>query len=115
MGERLWILPTKPGTVIAIGGWWFVKLESYEHEESGPVHKPGEEPWELLPARSDAIRQSMEAARFSQQTVYSHEQVLIEAAQEGGYFVIAEPVERPYGPTLVTRPEPLAERIGEAG
>lgn len=94
MAERLWVLPTKPGTVIDVGLWRFVKLEPYEGTNAGG--------WELLPARDAATKKTMSNCSVKDQCVYGDEWVLAEAEQEGGYFVIAEPVE-PYGPTMQKR------------
>lgn len=88
----LWTLPTEPGTVIAIGGWWLVRLEPWNGDGPGC--------WELLPARSDEIRLSMERAGAKPQCVYGDDWVLAEAQQEGGYYVMAEPTYRPFGPTI---------------
>jgi len=88
----LWTLPAEPGTVIAIGGWWLVRLEP--HNGTGPGC------WELLPAATEEIRLSMERARVKAQCVYSDEWVLTEAEQEGGYYVVSAPVNRQYGPHI---------------
>jgi len=90
MGEQLWSLPQKPGTVITMGGWTFVRLEPYEGAPSA---------WELLPARSKEIQHSFDRAGITGQTVYADDWVMAEADQEGGYFVVSEPCE-PYGPVI---------------
>lgn len=90
--HRLWHLPEAPGTVIAIGAWWFVKLEP--HEGVGPGC------WELLPARDEKTRQSMERAGVKAQCVYSDDWVLTEAEQQGGYLVVATAESTWYGPTM---------------
>lgn len=87
MGEQLLTLPQKPGTVIAIGEWWLVRLRPYEG--SAPSA------WELLPFPSNQIHDSAKRINVSAQCVYDDAWVLSEAEQEGGYVVISEPVE-PY-------------------
>lgn len=89
---RLWHLPEAPGTVIAIGKWWLVRLEPHEGTGLGC--------WELLPPRDDDVRRSMERAGVKPQCVYSDEWVLAEAEQEGGYFVVATAERTWYGPTM---------------
>jgi hypothetical protein len=80
------VLPTEPGTVIAIGKWWLVRLEP--HNGSGPAC------WELLPHRDDETRASMERAGVKSQCVYSEEWVQAEAEQEGRFEVISAPIRR---------------------
>jgi hypothetical protein len=88
MGETLLKLPEKPGTVIAIGGRWLVRLPGYEGAPSA---------WELLPFATEAIRNRAESIGVKAQCVYGDEWVLAEAEQEGGYLVIADPREEPSG------------------
>lgn len=91
MTEQLWNLPSKPGTVIAIGEWWLVRLRSYEGAPSA---------WELLPPSDRKVKEGMERAGVNAQCVYADDWVLAEADQEGGYYVMAEPTQRPYGPHI---------------
>jgi hypothetical protein len=93
--HTLWHLPEQPGTVIAIGSWWLVRLEP--HEGTGPGC------WELLPPRDDEARRSMERAGVKWQCVYGDEWVLAEAEQEGGYLVMATAERTPYGPVIRER------------
>lgn len=104
--SRLWVLPDKPGTVIAVGAWWYVALEPYNDRD-------GELAWELLPPANEEVRRSMERAGVKSQCVYSGESVWLEADQEGGYYVISEPVQRPYGPHLRTRPRHSDDSVRE--
>ena len=77
-------LPTEPGTVIAIGGWELVKLRLYNAEQPGG--------WELLPAKDDQVRRSMDRAGVKAQCVYGDEWVRAEAEQDrDGFRVISEP------------------------
>lgn len=85
--EDLLKLPEKPGTVIAIGEWWLVRLRSYQGAESA---------WELLPMPSREMKDRAERIGVSTQCVYSNAWVLAEAEQEGGYDVISSPG-TPYG------------------
>lgn len=87
MREQLINLPDNPGTVIAIGSWWLVRLAPYE---------TGTKSWELLPFRSREEHDNAERLGVKAQCVYGDDWVLSEAEQEGGYEVIAEPV-KPYG------------------
>ncbi|MEO5920632.1 MAG: hypothetical protein ABIQ01_05755 [Pseudolysinimonas sp.] len=95
------VLPTEPGTVIAIGAWWLVRLEP--HEGSGPGC------WELLPPRDETTRRSMEGNQVRAQCVYGDEWVLAEAEHEGHFTVIAEPASARPRPES---PESLAHIIG---
>lgn len=88
MPEPLLTLPQKPGTVIAIGDWWLVRLPPYE---------TGAMSWELLPFRSDAQREHAERQGVKAQCVYGDDWVLAEAEQEGGYLVISDPRPVPSG------------------
>lgn len=88
MTEQLLKLPEKPGTVIAIGGWWLVRLPGYEGARSA---------WELLPFATEAIRNHAESIGVKAQCVYGDEWVLAEAEQEGGYVIIADPRDEPSG------------------
>jgi hypothetical protein len=77
-------LPATPGTVIAIGDWWFVRLRPY---------KPGLEPaWELLPAPQD-VEEKARRNGFPSQCIYSDEIVRGEIDQEGSFRVVAAPEE----------------------
>lgn len=76
------VLPDKPGTIIAIGEWWFVRLRPYE---------PGvDAAWELLPAPKD-VADRIERMGIKTQHVYSDEWVLAEAEQEGSFKIISRP------------------------
>lgn len=88
MHETLLKLPEKPGTVIAIGGWWLVRLPGYEGAPSA---------WELLPFATEAIRNRAESIGVKAQCVYGDDWVLAEAEREGGYLVVADPREEPSG------------------
>ena len=88
MHEALLKLPERPGTVIAIGAWWLVRLPGYEGAPSA---------WELLPFATEAIRNHAESIGVKAQCVYGDEWVLAEAEQGGGYLVIADPREEPSG------------------
>lgn len=103
MHETLLKLPEKPGTVIAIGGWWLVRLPGYEGAPSA---------WELLPFATEAIRNRAESIGVKAQCVYGDEWVLAEAEQEGGYLVIADPREEPSGIQYFT-PRPALARVEE--
>lgn len=102
MHETLLKLPEKPGTVIAIGGWWLVRLPGYEGAPSA---------WELLPFATEAIRNRAEGIGVKAQCVYGDEWVLAEAEQEGGYLVIADPREEPSG---IQYFKPIPARLAEA-
>lgn len=84
--EQLICLPEQPGTVIAIGEWWLVRLRPYEGAPS---------PWELLPLPSQAACARAERNGVKDQCVYGDEWVLAEVEQEGGFTVISSPGE-PY-------------------
>lgn len=88
MTEQLLRLPEKPGTVIAIGDWWLVRLRPYEGAPSA---------WELLSFPSKSTHDSAEKIGVKAQCVYGDDWVLAEAEQEGGYLVIADPREEPSG------------------
>lgn len=77
-------LPTEPGTVIAIGDWWLVRLRPYTPDVPAA--------WELLPGTA-ATRSSFERAGVKQQCVYGDEWVRAEADQHGGFEVLAEPIQ----------------------
>jgi hypothetical protein len=85
--EQLLKLPEKPGTIIAVGEWWLVRLRPYEGAPSA---------WELLPLPSKALVDHVKSMGVATQCVYGDDWVLAEVEQEGGYTVIAEPV-TPYG------------------
>lgn len=87
MREQLLKLPETPGTIIAVGEWWLVRLRPYEGAPSA---------WELLPFPSKAVHDNAARNRVTAQCVYDDGWVLAEVEQEGGYTVIAEPV-TPYG------------------
>lgn len=77
-------LPTEPGTVIAIGEWWFVRLRPY---------KPGITPaWELLPAPED-VEDKARRNGFPSQCIYPDDIVLGEINQEGAFRIVAAPEE----------------------
>lgn len=97
MSEQLLKLPEKPGTVIAIGDWWLVRLRPYE--DTGPGA------WELLPLPSSELAERAERSGVNPQCVYGDDWVLAEAEQEGGYLVIADPRERPGGVQYFTPDE----------
>ena len=78
------VLPTEPGTVIAIGEWWFVRLRPY---------KPGITPaWELLPAPED-VEEKARRNGFPSQCIYPDDIVLGEINQEGAFRIVAAPQE----------------------
>jgi hypothetical protein len=81
-------LPVEPGTVIAIGDWWLVRLRSYEGAPPA---------WELLPMPSKLLDDPARASGVSAQCVYGDEWVQAEVEQEGGYLVISEPGKAPWG------------------
>jgi len=77
-------LPTEPGTIIAIGGWWFVRLRPYS---------PGNTPaWELLPAPRD-VEEKARRNGFPSQCIYSDGIVLEEINREGSFRIVAAPQE----------------------
>jgi hypothetical protein len=78
------VLPETPGTVIAIGEWWFVKLRPYTEGV--------EAAWELLPAPKN-VAERIERLGIRTQHVYNNEWVLGEADQEGKFKIISEPKE----------------------
>lgn len=83
MSEQLLNLPQKPGTIIAVGEWWLVRLRPHEGAPSA---------WELLPLPSKELADHVKAMGVATQCVYGDDWVLAEVEQEGGYTVIAEPV-----------------------
>ncbi len=89
MTEQLLRLPEKPGTVIAIGSWWLVRLRPYEDT--------AESAWELLPMPSKSLAEHAKRLGVKTQCIYGDDWVLAEAEQEGGYLVIADPREEPSG------------------
>lgn len=89
MTEQLLQLPKKPGTVIAIGDWWLIRLRPYEDT--------GESAWELLPMPSKDLADHARRNGVKTQCIYGDQWVLAEAEQEGGYVVISDPRERPSG------------------
>lgn len=102
MTEQLLKLPEKPGTVIAIGDWWLVRLQPYDGAPSA---------WELLPMPT---RQATEHARrngVKAQCVYGDDWVLAEVEQEGGYVIISDPRDQPSG-VQYFRPDEKGEDIG---
>lgn len=82
------VLPTEPGTVIAIGDWWLVKLRPYTEYAEGA--------WELLPAPETANKR-MQSLGVKAQCVYGSDWVLAEAQQEGGFRIISAPERRSTG------------------
>lgn len=88
MTEQLLKLPEKPGTVIAIGAWWLVRLRPYGNAPSA---------WELLPMPDDESSERAKSLGVRTQCVYGDEWVLAEAEQEGGYAVISDPRDTPSG------------------
>lgn len=78
------VLPTEPGTVIAIGQWWLVRLRPYEGAPSA---------WELLPLPTRELADRAKANGAEQQCVYDDAWVLAEAEQEGSFVVVALPVD----------------------
>ena len=92
--ENLWSLPTNPGTVIAIGEWWLVRLRPYEGAPSA---------WELLPMSNKETTEHAKSIGVDSQCVYDDAWVMSEADQEGGYYVISEAVRTPYGPHIRRR------------
>lgn len=87
MTEELINLPTRPGTIIAIGGWWLVRLRPYGEAPSA---------WELLPFPTKEATEHANRVGAKAQCVYDDAWVKSEVEQEGGFLVIAEPT-RPYG------------------
>lgn len=88
MTEQLINLPTRPGTVIAIGDWWLIRLRPYESAPSA---------WEMLPLPAKEAQQRAARNGVNQQCVYGDDWVLAEVEQEGGYLIISEPHDRPRG------------------
>lgn len=82
MRESLIHLPQEPGTVIAIGEWWLVRLRESE---------TGVRAWELLPFPTRELTDKAGRLGVKTQCVYSDEWVLAEVEAEGGYDVIALP------------------------
>jgi hypothetical protein len=103
MTEQLLTLPQKPGTVIAIGEWWLVRLRPYEGAPSA---------WEMLPLPSKELQEHVEQMGVKTQCVYGDEWVLAEAEQEGGYLVISDPRPTPSGIQYFT-PSPKASAARE--
>lgn len=77
------VLPTKPGTVIAIGGWWLTRLRPYEGAPSA---------WELHPMPTKKMTESAAGNGVKAQCVYDDEWVLAEAEQKGHFEIISEPI-----------------------
>lgn len=90
------VLPTEPGTVIAIGDWWLVKLRGYDAGAEGG--------WEFLPVPR-TVKPSLRRSGREDQCVYSNEWAQSEADQEGGFTVISSPA--------LTRLRPEAEVVAE--
>jgi len=88
--EQLLKLPEKPGTVIAIGAWWLVRLRPYEDTGAPSA-------WELLPMPSKATEDHATRQNVKTQCIYDDAWVLAEAEQEGGYLVISDPRDTPSG------------------
>jgi len=103
MTEDLLKLPEKPGTVIAIGEWWLVRLRPYEGAPSA---------WEMLPLPSKELQEHVEQMGVKTQCIYGDEWVLAEAEQEGGYLVISDPRPTPSGIQYFT-PSPKASAAPE--
>lgn len=77
-------LPTEPGTVIAIGEWWLVRLPSFEGAPSA---------WELLPFSTMRMTERAKVMGVKSQCVYSDEWVQSEVDQDrNGFTIIASPV-----------------------
>lgn len=76
-------LPTEPGTVIAIGDWWLVRLRRYETAESSA--------WELLPMPTKQLSDRVKSMGIATQCVYGDSWVQAEAEQEGGFVVVSKP------------------------
>jgi len=89
--SHLWNLPSEPGTIIAIGEWWLVRLRPYGNANSA---------WELLPMPTRELHDRAKSQGTAAQCIYGDDWVMSEAEQEGGYFIIAEPVRTPYGPHI---------------
>lgn len=114
MTEQLLRLPEKPGTVIAIGEWWLVRLRPCEGHPSA---------WEMLPLPSKELREHAQRNGASGQCIYGDDWVLAEAEQEGGYLVISDPRDEPSGiqyfkPSAKlarAKPEPLPNHCPECG
>jgi hypothetical protein len=83
------VLPTEPGTVIAIGEWWLVRLRPYQNEDGFTAPSA----WELLPWPTPAIRKNAEDMGIAAQCVYGDAWVQAEAEQEGNFRIISTPVE----------------------
>lgn len=84
----LFKLPTEPGTVIAIGEWWLVRLRPYEGAPSA---------WELLSLPAAALKDRARRNGIADQCVYDDEWVLGEVQQEGGFDIISTPGLSVYG------------------
>lgn len=104
MTEQLLRLPTRPGTVIAIGEWWLIRLRPYEGAPSA---------WELLPLPSGELTERAKRNGVDTQCIYGDDWALAEAEQEGGYLIISDPRAQPSGiqyfkssPTLASAEEP---------
>lgn len=80
--ERHIVLPVEPGTVIAIGEWWFVRLRQYQGAPSA---------WEMLPLPTMELKNRAKANGFADQCVYGDSLVLEEAKQHGGWKLISAP------------------------
>lgn len=105
MSEQLLKLPEKPGTVIAIGEWWLVRLRPYEDTGAPSA-------WELLPMPSRTTEDHARRKGVASQCIYDDAWVLAEVEQEGGYLVIADPRDEPSG-IQYFKPSPLARAAEE--
>jgi hypothetical protein len=81
--EQLLRLPETPGTVIAIGDWWLVRLRPYEGARSA---------WELLPFPTKDMHDRAALFGVKAQCVYDDGWVLTEVEVKGYFTVISEPV-----------------------
>ncbi len=97
MREQLLTLPTTPGTIIAIGDWWLVRLRPYDGAPAA---------WEMLPFDGQKTNDRAAQLNVRGQCVYGDEWVLSEVEQEGSYLIISEPVDRPYGIKYFSRGKP---------
>jgi hypothetical protein len=78
-------LPTEPGTVIAIGDWWLIRLRPYAKNVPAA--------WELLPQPADVTRRIQRLA-IKTQCVYGDDWVQAEVDQDpNGFRIISKPVQ----------------------
>jgi len=77
-------LPTEPGTVIAIGDWWLIRLQPWAEDVPAA--------WELLPQPQDVARR-INRLGIKTQCVYSDDWVQAEVDQDPkGFRIISKQV-----------------------